>query len=315
MVEATVIVAAWNAEETVTRSIQSALSQRDVAVDVIVIDDKSTDGTADLVEGLAREMGNLRLIRAPENGGPGGARNHGFDRATAPWLAVLDSDDLMREGRLAAMIALAEETGADVVLGNLQRVSPEGEPVDADPYLSGSDFADGVGWDLREYLEGEQFDLKHKSLGYLKPVFRRSYIEAHNLRYKPSLRNGEDTHLILDCLAAGAKVVFSAAPDYLYTVRPGSISYRVNPAHLASVLAADAAFQLDNAGQMTAAITTLFDTRKRSIALMMHSETVLQALKEKKVGRALGHLARHPFVTGRVVAQLVQAAQKRVRPG
>ena len=83
------VIAAHNAEATLMRAIDSALSQRGVSVEVIVVDDCSTDGTLS----LARSHGDarVRVLALEANRGPGGARNAGLDAACGRWVAILDS--------------------------------------------------------------------------------------------------------------------------------------------------------------------------------------------------------------------------------
>lgn len=87
---AAVVVPAYNAAATITRTLDSAIAAADacaslglaIEVDIVVVDDCSTDATAAIVERYAARDRQVRLIRAPENGGPGAARNLGVARST-----------------------------------------------------------------------------------------------------------------------------------------------------------------------------------------------------------------------------------------
>jgi succinoglycan biosynthesis protein ExoO len=72
-------------------------------IELIVIDDASTDNSRDLVEKAAAIDPRIRLIVSEKNGGPAAARNLGLDAARGEWIAVMDSDDLMHPERLANM--------------------------------------------------------------------------------------------------------------------------------------------------------------------------------------------------------------------
>lgn len=93
----TVVIAAWNAETTILRAIDSALAQT-VPVEVVVVDDRSTDDTRALAEGRASCDPRLTVLSQAENGGPSAARNRAIAESHAPWIAVLDSDDWMEPG-------------------------------------------------------------------------------------------------------------------------------------------------------------------------------------------------------------------------
>ena len=306
MTEATVVIAAWNAEETVARSVAAAKEQTGVTAEIIVVDDASPDGTTQ----AARDAGAL-CFRLQNNSGPSGARNRALDEATGTWAAVLDSDDTMAPDRLRKMIELGDRMQADVVLGNFQRVDEEGTQIDNAPFLSGPGFEEPQIWSLDRYLAGDTGAPGSSSFGYLKPVFRRAFLEQNGLRYDPSLRVGEDFHIVLACLAEGARVVFSPEALYLYTVRKGSISHRLNRQHTEALIAADMEFVNRYADTLSSRAKALFSRRKIALLRMMVSEEVLQALKAKRLLHAFKTLSREPMATGRVFRQLIEAIQKR----
>jgi len=84
-----VIIPAWNAERHIARAIRSVLAQTRPAEEIIVVDDGSTDGTAETVRAFGTQV---RLICQP-NGGVSVARNTGIAAATGQWIAFLDADD------------------------------------------------------------------------------------------------------------------------------------------------------------------------------------------------------------------------------
>lgn len=109
------IIPVWNRRRLVCEAIDSALGQRRGEVEVIVVDDASTDGTADEV---ARLYGSqVRLLRMPERRGPAAARNAGVAAATGTLLGFLDSDDLWLPGKLDAELEVLDQfPGADAVI-------------------------------------------------------------------------------------------------------------------------------------------------------------------------------------------------------
>lgn len=100
---AVVVIPAYNAARTLDRTLESAVASAryctdtkglPVEIEIVVVDDCSTDGTATLVEAWAKKTPLVRLIRAPENGGPGRARNIGVAQSTGKFLYFLDADDV-----------------------------------------------------------------------------------------------------------------------------------------------------------------------------------------------------------------------------
>lgn len=99
----TTVIPAYNAARTITRTLESALTQTITDVEVIVVDDGSTDTTRDIV--AAAEDPRVRLIAQP-NGGVAAARNTGIANAQGEWVAFLDSDDLWLPHKLERQLEL-----------------------------------------------------------------------------------------------------------------------------------------------------------------------------------------------------------------
>ena len=112
-----VVIPTWNRAHIVGEAIESALTQRRGQVEVIVVDDGSTDDTADV---LTRSFGShVRLLLLPRRGGAGAARNAGVHLASGELLAFLDSDDLWLPGKLdAEMNVLERFPDADAVVSD-----------------------------------------------------------------------------------------------------------------------------------------------------------------------------------------------------
>lgn len=94
-----VVIPAYNAQETVAAAITSVLQQSVSVQEIIVVDDGSTDDTA----GVAQQFSLVRVERV-SNGGPSRARNHGLDLAVGEWIAFLDADDRWHPEKLAIQL-------------------------------------------------------------------------------------------------------------------------------------------------------------------------------------------------------------------
>ncbi|MBV8036904.1 glycosyltransferase [Roseateles sp.] len=93
-----VVIPCFNTERYIAATLRAVLAQAGAALEVIVVDDGSTDGSAALVE---REFPQVRLIRR-SNAGVAAARNAGIEAATGDWVAFCDADDIWLPGKLAA---------------------------------------------------------------------------------------------------------------------------------------------------------------------------------------------------------------------
>lgn len=106
-----IIIPAFNRESTIAASVESALAQDHPKIEVIVVDDGSTDGT---IGELERFGDRIVVIRQP-NAGPSAARNRGVANAKGEIVAFLDSDDLWLPGKVSRQVALMERASSRLV--------------------------------------------------------------------------------------------------------------------------------------------------------------------------------------------------------
>jgi glycosyltransferase involved in cell wall biosynthesis len=123
-----VIIPVFNAERFLPEALDSIWAQQHGPLEVLVIDDGSTDGSADVVAALQHPR--LHLLRRRQNHGPGAARNAGLTVARGDLITFLDADDLMTRDRLSFQVGyLAEHRDIDVVVGTETiRIGPGVEP-------------------------------------------------------------------------------------------------------------------------------------------------------------------------------------------
>lgn len=112
-----VLVPTWNAAGTIAGTLASALEVREVPLEVIVVDDGSTDGTADVVRKMVAKDPRVVLVPLGENGGVSNARNAGLARVRGEWLTHLDADDRFLPGGLATLVRAAVGSDARAVVG------------------------------------------------------------------------------------------------------------------------------------------------------------------------------------------------------
>ena len=86
------LIPCWNAATTIEWSLASVLGEHGPPFECIVIDDASTDGTADIVQAIAEHDPRVVLLRLPENVGVSAARNRGLDVVRGEWVAFHDAD-------------------------------------------------------------------------------------------------------------------------------------------------------------------------------------------------------------------------------
>lgn len=107
MEKVSVIIPTYNREKTILRAVNSVLEQTYTNLEVLVIDDGSTDGTADIVNSIPDDR--IKYVVLEQNGGPSRARNIGVQMATGEWIAFQDSDDCWHNNKLELQMAYAKE--------------------------------------------------------------------------------------------------------------------------------------------------------------------------------------------------------------
>lgn len=112
-----VLIAAWNAEGSIRRSLGSVLAEQSVDLECVVVDDASTDGTARIVAEIAARDPRVVLVSLPVNEGVSSARNRGLDLVRGEWLTILDADDRFMPGGVRRLHEAATATGALAVVG------------------------------------------------------------------------------------------------------------------------------------------------------------------------------------------------------
>jgi Glycosyl transferase family 2 len=203
-----VVIAAYQAVETVADAVQSALSQTHPPLEVIVCDDGSTDGTG---SALAQFGSTIRVIRQP-NGGEAAAKNAAVRAAQGKYVAILDADDLYFPARLERLGALATRRPDLDVLTTDAVLEVDGFPVrrcydDTWPF---------------EVANQRSAILKRNFVFGLAAVRRSRLLEAGG--FDERLRYAADWDCWIRMILSGSQVGLVAEPLARYRLRAGSLS-------------------------------------------------------------------------------------------
>nr|WP_204354593.1 glycosyltransferase [Paracoccus saliphilus] len=221
MNEVAVIIPAHNAGRTIAQAIRSALAEPEV-FEVVVVDDASGDNTAAVAQGMDDGSGRLRVMALPRNVGPARARNLAIAASTAPWIAILDSDDAFLPGRFARLFAHRDW---DLAADNIVLIPDHYRESAALPEVP--DFHDDARMlSLPAFIAGNLTSgrMARNETGLLKPVMRRSLLEKTGLAYDEDLRLGEDFILYVRLMARGARFLTIRSCGYVAFQRGDSLS-------------------------------------------------------------------------------------------
>lgn len=300
-----VIIAAWNAENTIGRAIRSALLQTRVA-QVIVVDDASADATEAAARAADDGSGRLAVVRMPENGGPARARNVALKHSRAPYFCILDADDYFLPGRLDRLFAAADRTW-DMLADNIVIVPQALDPLEI--RLGGADrHVPPIALDLASFIWSNvsRPGRPRAEMGFLKPIVRRAFLDRHRIGYDESLRLAEDYALCVSALIAGASYLLVGACGYVAIARDDSISARHSGDDLQKIAVFDAGC-LANHPELPSAVRAALAAHRRATLRKYHHRLVLARRQERGLLAALVALGRFPASVPHVVAETVRA--------
>lgn len=115
MCDLSIIVPAYNSEKTIERCIVGCLSQIGLRIELIVVDDGSSDSTTEVIRSLADARSQIRVISV-QNGGPSRARNTGIQAATGSYIAFCDADDWLDKDVLNKVLSYANDTDSSIAV-------------------------------------------------------------------------------------------------------------------------------------------------------------------------------------------------------
>lgn len=123
-----VIIPAYNTESFLEKCVNSVAEQTypKELLEIIIVDDGSTDSTGQVADNLAKKYSNIKVIHQP-NGGSSNARNHGLREATGDYIGFVDSDDFLSPNAYKELMEAIEETGAQMAQMGRDEIAETGE--------------------------------------------------------------------------------------------------------------------------------------------------------------------------------------------
>lgn len=121
-----IVTPAYKAARFVGQTIESVIVQDYSCWEMLIVDDRSPDDTAEVIARYAASEPRVKLIRQEHNGGPAAARDAALERAAGRYVAFLDSDDLWLPGKLSQQLACMRETGAGLTFTAFRRITQDG---------------------------------------------------------------------------------------------------------------------------------------------------------------------------------------------
>jgi len=196
-----IIIPVYNRAALVREAIESALAEaNDVPLEIIVVDDASTDGTWDSLR--AYDDPRVRCLRMESNGGQSAARNLGLDRARGTYVKFLDSDDILIPGHLGAELQALQTTGAEIAVSGWLSES-NGKTTRSEAPVFGAVVDDILA-------------------GLAVPTSAALYARRTDWRWDPSLRKLDDWDYFCQAALGAHGITTVEGPSYVVREHPGA---------------------------------------------------------------------------------------------
>lgn len=222
-----VLVPAHNVRSWIGETIRSLRDQELSDLEVIVVDDHSTDGTRELLDRLADEDPRVIVVDAVETGGAN-ARNTAVHHAHGRYLAFCDADDLVPPGAYRALVESLESSGSDIAFGDFLKFSPmrTWRPTQGWPAYQ----------DDRRAVRLSEHPSLLRGRAVWNKVFRAEFWHRLGAEFPETARSNDIVPMLTSYLAADRVDVVSDVV-YLYRERPGRTSMTARATSAVSVLA------------------------------------------------------------------------------
>lgn len=212
MSEISVIIPVYNVEKYFKKCIESVLAQTFKDIEILLIDDGSTDRSGEICDDFAKKDTRIRVIHK-KNGGVSSARNCGIENATSPLIGFVDSDDYIDSDMYEVLYNELKKADADIAMCDLVNCY-ENQKIEKHNR------------EIVEELNSEQairmvMEAKKTSVTPVNKLYKRYIFDE--IRY-PEGKESEDAFVIVDILMRANKIVFTSKQKYYYIHRKGSIT-------------------------------------------------------------------------------------------
>ena len=209
-----VIIPVYNMADRVGRCLDSIVSQSFKDIEILLIDDGSTDGAADVIKEYSIADSRIICVRQ-ENSGVSAARNLGIGKASGDYILFIDADDEIEEDYLRNIADKARSTDADILVWGIKRCFEDGNVEEWKPKMDGS-------YDRKAFLASfpREHYWYHKGIyGFVSnKLLKRSIVEKYGLRFDETMTLMEDYDFFLRCYARCESFYCFPETGYLYNL-------------------------------------------------------------------------------------------------
>lgn len=212
-----IIIPVWNPGSAFNRCVESLRSQTLEDIEMIFVDDYSTDNAMEVVRTAAAEDPRIRIITNAENVGPGVSRNTGIEAARGEYLSFVDADDYVDAFFLERLYAKAIAGHLDIVKGKIRYIKEDGTIADY-PELNNM---------IRDGLQSGKFLFNVFSYQHQSAIYKRAWLLKHAICYGTS-RHAEDVTFLLKACHRAEHFDIVEESEYFYSRRNDSLMHDIH---------------------------------------------------------------------------------------
>ena len=222
--DVSVIIPVYNTEKYLVSCVDSILQQNDVSLEIILVDDGSTDASPIICDDYAQKYDNIHTLHI-QNSGPATAKNEGLKLAQGNYIALTDSDDRMEPLMLHKMVSAGYEHDADIVCCNYKQIDEQGNV----SHLNSTN---------QQYVLNHEEGLIHffsKNKIYSQcwtKLYKHQMLSDNHIENDPGLRTDEDFIFNIRAFVHAKTTVIVDEPLYEYTHREGSLAHAYFKSHI-----------------------------------------------------------------------------------
>lgn len=215
--DVSIIIPVYNSEKFLSACVDSVLQQEHVSIEIILVNDGSTDSSSNICNFYAEKHDNIKAIHI-QNSGPATAKNEGLKLAQGNYIALTDSDDKMEPLMLHKMISAGYKHNADIICCNYKQIDENGQ-------------ISHLNYTNKQYVLNHEEGLIHffsKNKIYSQcwtKLYKRQMLVDHHIENDPGLRTDEDFIFNIRAFVNANTTVIVDEPLYKYTHRENSLAH------------------------------------------------------------------------------------------
>lgn len=233
-----IIIPTYNSQETIVNTLKSINNQASdyiASIEIVIINDGSTDDTVSRVNYFSGETNLNICIVSQANGGVSSARNLGIEVCKGDYILFLDSDDEISDNSLNEIIPKLNENKYDLIIGGfdfcyISRSGSMQSVLYSKKYKYLSKVTNRIEA-LTRYLDESTF------VSTCSIVFRKSIVDRNRIRFNVQYKYGEDQLFSLKLISCSSKICYIPVPVFKYNFNPNSAMNQINDRRKDSIFA------------------------------------------------------------------------------